>query len=730
MFKAFIFALCIVLPFTAFAGPVAAIALSAAVSGLAAASWTVFGAALVLGAISYAMTPKMRKPDAYTPNQNSTVAIRQSDLPRQIVYGHTRTVAGYAKIEETDSNENMHVVLMLCDGELRDIPEIWVDDYSIPADWIDAEGAVTQGRYANYMTIRKHMGSIFQEADPLLVTNLPEWTADHRLQGIAYLYVILKKSQDIYPNGVPNITAIVEGQTLYDPREGENVWTTNIALMAYDFIQAPTYGFAAFVDDVDLTNIAAQANICDEIVTVSEDEMNVTAVDATYDILTIEGDLLGLQYGDRVELASTGSLPGGISAATPYYVIPYQVGTTPRIKLASTFENAMAKVNIDITTAGSGIITIDRTGEPRYHGGGLIVSDTELSQSLNDIVSCMAGRAINVAGFWTLLAGAWRAPSPDFGVDDFRSQIRVQNCLSMSDSFNVVKGIFYSPLNFYQPSDYPAAYYTQFVANDNGIEAPKELPLPLCTRPTTAQRIAKIELFRGQQDITVNVDMAMQGIKVQTGDVVSLTLDAYGWEEKPFEVTEYVFKNNQGALTVGMTLRETAQAIYDWSAGEAVNFDPAPNSNLPSAFDVQVPSGVAYNSRIIDTVNGDEIYTLTLSWGLHPNAFVREFGDFELQFKVSSTTDWLPSFFVDGELTQTDVVNSSVNVPYDIRIRARNNLGVRSNWVTIEGAIAGSSGGVGSTDDWGSVAAGVTTSDDWGSVASGVTTDDDWGFVV
>src|SRR5690606_34217248 len=118
----------------------------------------------------------------------------------------------------------------------RSINEIWVNDYVIPPDWIDVNGNITQGRYAGHMTIRKHLGGAFQDADSVAVANMAAWTFNHRLQGTAYLYITMKKNQDVYPTGVPNISAIVEGPTLYDPRISANRWSTNIALYANDFL--------------------------------------------------------------------------------------------------------------------------------------------------------------------------------------------------------------------------------------------------------------------------------------------------------------------------------------------------------------------------------------------------------------------------------------------------------------------------------------------------------------
>lgn len=715
----------------------APVVIGAAFSGWSAAafvgfSWAAFAGSLILGGLSYALTPKPKKLDTEIQNQGQLVAVRQSDLTRQYLYGHTRITRGYAHMESTGQNGNLHMVLMLCEGPIRAINEVWINDYCIPNDWLDSEGNVIEGRYKGFMQIRKHLGTESQAADPVAVANMEFWTNAHKLSGIAYLYIVMDKDQDVFPTGVPNVSAVVEGREIYDPREGTSVWSGNIALLSHDFIRNDGYGFGAFADDIDEINVAAQANICDEIVDTTFEVFEVASVNAGTDIITLDGDILSLQFGDRVEVSSNNTLPGGLSPNTPYYVIPYQVLTTPRILLAATFEDSLNKIAIDITSEGSGEISVTKTGEPRYHGAGVVDTETPLSDTLNALVSSMAGRAINTGGFWTLLAGAWRTPDIDLGIEQMRgSGYGVKNALSMGESFNVLNGLFTSGVNLYQSSNYPSVRYQAFIDQDNGLESPKELNLVYTNRPTTAQRIAKIELFRGRQDIVFTSDFSMDGITVKPGDNVTLTVDRLGWNKKPFEVTLFSFmEESDKGLKTRLTLRETAQQIFDWSAGEAIDYDPAPNTNLTNPFLVTVPAGVSYNSRFIETRDGDLVFALTLNWNLHTDAFVREFGDFEIQYKLSSETDWRPSFFVDGHQTNTDVVNNSANVYYDLRIRARNNVGVRSGWVTINNAIVGSSGGVGSTEDWETFSDPIVYYEDWETFSDPVGSGEyeDWGF--
>ena len=58
--------------------------------------------------------------------------------------------------------------------------------------------------------------------------------------------------------------------------------------------------------------------------------------------------------GDKVQLTSTGTLPGGLTAGTTYYVI----ANTGNIQLATTLANAKAGTYINLTNAGLGILSI------------------------------------------------------------------------------------------------------------------------------------------------------------------------------------------------------------------------------------------------------------------------------------------------------------------------------------------------------------------------------------
>ncbi|MFZ9998273.1 MAG: hypothetical protein ACO3HP_05410 [Candidatus Nanopelagicaceae bacterium] len=82
----------------------------------------------------------------------------------------------------------------------------------------------------------------------------------------------------------------------------------------------------------------------------------VSAVDIGTDELTINNHPFAT--GDRVYITSTTNIPGGLNLGTTYFIINTGVNT---IKLAANAVDAAAGTAIDITTTGSGTITVEHT---------------------------------------------------------------------------------------------------------------------------------------------------------------------------------------------------------------------------------------------------------------------------------------------------------------------------------------------------------------------------------
>lgn len=122
---------------------------------------------------------------------------------------------------------------------------------------------------SSYVVVRKKLGAADQAADDFAVANIPDWTLDHRLRGIAYLYIRMEWNPDLFPSGPPNIAAVVKGKKVYDPRTDTTAWSDNSALCIRDYL-ANDYGFNCDDDEINDTYFIAAANVCDESVTLKD----------------------------------------------------------------------------------------------------------------------------------------------------------------------------------------------------------------------------------------------------------------------------------------------------------------------------------------------------------------------------------------------------------------------------------------------------------------------------
>ena len=115
--------------------------------------------------------------------------------------------------------------------------------------------------------IKQHLGSDNQLADADLVNEVPQWTTSHRLQGIAYLYVKLKYDADVFPEGIPNISAEIKGKKLLDFRTSTTAYSNNPALVLYDYLTDTRFGLSVPTSEIDTASFTTVADICDEDIT-------------------------------------------------------------------------------------------------------------------------------------------------------------------------------------------------------------------------------------------------------------------------------------------------------------------------------------------------------------------------------------------------------------------------------------------------------------------------------
>lgn len=135
-----------------------------------------------------------------------------------------------------------------------------------PKTGVTATVSYQAGSGVTKARVRWHLGAAGQTADAGMVSALPGiWTTDHKMTGMAYLVLEAEYDPDAFPSGMPNVSAVIRGAKLYDPRTSLTEWSENPALMMRYVALSPLLGrqSSAQVND---TSVSAAANVCDQTV--------------------------------------------------------------------------------------------------------------------------------------------------------------------------------------------------------------------------------------------------------------------------------------------------------------------------------------------------------------------------------------------------------------------------------------------------------------------------------
>jgi hypothetical protein len=338
------------------------------------------------------------------------------------------------------------------------------------------------------------------------------------------------------------------------------------------------------------------------------------------------------------------------------------------------------------------ITTGPNTFQNRYTCDADLSTEAARDENLQVILSSMAGFAVYSQGKWRIHAGAYSAPSVtlDEGALNDSESIAIQSRVQRSQLFNAVKGVYVSPQNQWQATDYPIVTNSTYETQDGGERMVMDLTLPATTDPWMAQRLAKIELERSRQALTVKAAFNMRAYRISAGDIIGLTLSRYGFNNKAFRVQDREFDLQRGIV---LTLREEASGVYDWNFGQATTVDLAPNSTLPSPW--SIPTGVtgltlaSGTSHVIFTDDGTVVPRMRVSWTALTEANVTQGGFVEIEWRQLPAGAWNIEPPVPGDSTSAYISGVAEGYPYQVRVRTRNGVNVRSQYGYAYHVVAG-----------------------------------------
>jgi len=661
------------------------------------------GTSLIGGLVGQKLAPKIDPPNIGTPLESGiTVTAKAPTAPYRIIYGTARVGGTIVYAETTSStNEFLHMVVVLAGHEVDDIPTIFLGDDTVALETTsnDSNGIpiftpTSSDKYSGKLRVKKHFGDALQVADANLVSDVTQWTTNHKISGKAYLYLKFTFDKDVYPNGIPNVSAIVKGKKLYDPRATSFTASSSTVSTSANTITLSSHGLSTFDR-------------------------------ATYDVN-----------------GNTGI--GGLSNGTLYYVIKVDANT---IKLATNYTNCVAGTPISLTSVSGSttqkfnfttfsdnpVLAIrDYLKDTIY---GMQVEDVEindtnfiasantcdeivtvtnpsgtekrftcngsfqLSQSpkviIENFLTALGGFLIYSNGEFKIIPSSYLSPTVTLNESNLRSGISVNSRVSKKELFNAVKGLYSEPANDFQPQNYPILTNSSFESEDNNERIYAEFDYPFTNSSRMCQRLSKIQLLKVRQQISFSASFDMGAFDLDVGDTVNITNARLGFTNKTFQVLEWGFTINgdDGSLQISANFKEIASAVYDFATSDYSTISSGKATNLPKSTSVSPPTAITLTDELVAYNDGTVIVKLVIVLTEATDNFTELY---EIEIKQDTDANGTALSPADsfkeigrGSRTKYEFLNVIDKATYSVRARGINIFGVNSSTITASRTIIG-----------------------------------------
>lgn len=469
----------------------------------------------VLSKISKALAPKQGSagPSPINVTQRGTTEFRR------LVFG---TVRGGGLLTfygaSGTNNRFLWYVVVVAHHQVQAIRDVWLDTIRVPsADINPTTGAVSTAVFNNKLSIWRYTGTGAQTVQPDLDAAFTEWTSNHRLRGCAYVVVRMERDDAAFPQGPPqNITALVDGARLYDPR----LDSTNGGSGSHRRTDPQTWAFSRNPALVARWILTGGSVVNDQATRL-------------------------VKYGLRDDDA--------------------RVDDAYIIAAANECDESVAGSNAPPSGA-----------QPRYTCDIEFNTGQPIREWLQETLATMAGEYVSVKGKHRIYAGAYDTPLHTVTQDDVFGEIESQDTSSADDRYNRVAPIFIDGTQQYveQTGAFrtAATYETQ-----DGKVIEKEIPLRGCTDPFRAQRLAEIDLRRSREMRVIQFTACRDLLKIAPYETFTFDHARWGWSGRVFRLIQRQFQFEEGAGEVVITARQIYPGTFtdlltaDYTTGTSAN---------------------------------------------------------------------------------------------------------------------------------------------------------------
>ena len=659
------------------------------------------GTSIIGGIIGQKLAPKIDPPNFGTALESGiTVTSKAPTAPYRIIYGESR-VGGTIVYAETTSatNEFLHMVIVFAGHEVDEIKTIFLGDdiVSLETTSNDSNGIpiftpTGSDQYNGKLLVKKHLGNPDQLADANLVSDVGQWTTAHKIQGKTYIYAKFTFDKDVYPNGVPNISAIIKGKKLYDPRATSFTASSSSVSTTNNTITLSSHGLSTFDRATYDTN--------------SNTAIGGLSNGSIYNVIKIDNN--------TIKLASTYA---NCVAGTPISLTSVSGSTTQKFNFTTFSDNPILAtrdylkdttygmqvedVEINDTNFIASANTCDETvavanpsgTEKRFTCNGSF----QLSQSpkviIENLMTTIGGFLIYSNGQFKIIPSNYLSPTVTLNENNLRSGISINSRISKKELFNAVKGLYSEPANDFQPQNYPILTSTGFQAEDNGERIYAEFDYPFTNSSRMCQRLSKIQLLKVRQQISFSASFDMGAFNLDIGDTVNITNARMGFTNKTFQVLEWGFSIDagDGSLQISANFKEIASAVYDFNTGDYSTVSSGKATNLANAKTVAPPQAIALTDELVSYNDGTVIVKLVINLTPASDNFTELY-----EIEIKQLTDAKGVAVTDdfkqigrGARTKYEFLNVIDRASYQVRARGINIYGVNSSTISASHTVVG-----------------------------------------
>ena len=659
------------------------------------------GTSIIGGIVGQALAPKLDPPNFGTALESGiTVTSKAPTAPYRIIYGSARVGGTIVYAETTSStNEFLHMVIVLAGHEVDDISSIYVGDdvVSLETTSNDSNGIpiftpTSSDQYNGKLRVKKHFGDPAQLADANLVSEITQWTTDHKISGKAYLYLKFTFDSDVYPNGVPNVSAIVKGKKLFDPRATSFTASSSTVSTSSNTITISNHGLSTFDRATYDTN--------------SQTAIGGLSNGTLYYVIKIDANTfkLATNYANCV-------------AGTPISLTSVSGSTTQKFNFTTFSDNPVLCIRdylkdtiygmqvedaeINDTNFIAGANTCDETvsvtnpsgTEKRFTCNGAF----QLSQSpkviIENFLTTLGGFLIYSNGEFKIIPSSYISPTVTLNESNLRSGISINSRVSKKELFNAVKGLYSEPANDFQPQNYPILTNSSFESEDNNERIYAEFDYPFTNSSRMCQRLSKIQLLKVRQQISFSASFDMGAFDLDVGDTVNITNARMGFTNKTFQVLEWGFSidASDGNLQITANFKEIASAVYDFATSDYSTISSGKATNLPKSTSVSAPIAITLTDELVSYNDGTVIVKMVIELTEATDNFT-ELYEIEIKQLTDADGNAVTDDFKQigrGARTKYEFLNVIDRATYQVRARGVNIFGVKSSTITQDHTVVG-----------------------------------------